>query len=49
MNCDRITSEQCIIIDSDDYIISESEHGSSSKSSLGWNILDRLTKDSSND
>ena len=49
MNCDRITSDQCIIIDSDDYIISESDHGSYSKSSSGWNILDSSVKNSGND
>jgi hypothetical protein len=48
MNCDRITSGQCVIINEDDYIIAESDvvsdHGSS-----GWNILDRSTKNSGND
>jgi len=53
MNCDRITSEQCVIIDEDDYIITEADdvtgNGSSSKSSSDWNMLDRFSKDSSND
>jgi hypothetical protein len=53
MNCDRITSGQCVIIDEDDYIIAEadviSDHGSSSESSSSWNMLDKFVNDSNND
>ena len=53
MNCDRITSDQCIIIDTDDYKITDSDnitdYGDSSKSNSGWNMLNKITKDSSND
>jgi hypothetical protein len=52
MSCDSITSDQCIVIDAEDYRIIKSENVarcvSPSKVGSGWSMLDRFTKDCSN-
>ena len=53
MNCDRITSKQCIVIGEDDYSVLEStdttDPEGATDTNSGWDILDRSTKDLGND